>query len=72
MRWELVERNVSEMVDSPRRAQPDVTTWNTGQVAAVLSAGDHTDLAALWRLALLTGMRRGELLSVMWEDLDLD
>lgn len=72
MRWGLVDRNVSEMVDSPRRVQPDVTTWNTVQVAAVLSAGDDTDLAALWRLALLTGMRRGELLGVMWEDLDLD
>ncbi|MBA2278613.1 MAG: tyrosine-type recombinase/integrase [Chloroflexia bacterium] len=72
LRWGDVDRNVSEMVDPPRRTLPDVTTWDAKQTAAVLVVGDDTDLAALWRLALLTGMRRGELLGVMWEDLDLD
>lgn len=72
LRWGHVDRNVSEMVDPPRRTLPDVTTWDAKQTAAVLAAGDTTDLAALWRLALLTGMRRGELLGLMWDDLDLD
>jgi len=72
MRWGIVDRNVSEMVDPPRRATPDVTTWDAEQTVDVLAAGDSTDLAALWRLALLTGMRRGELLGLMWDDLDLD
>lgn len=72
MRWGLVERNVSEMIDAPRRTLPDVTTWNAKQTAAFLAAGDSSNLAALWRLALLTGMRRGELLGLMWDDLDLE
>lgn len=72
MRWGLVDRNVSEMTDAPRRTLPDVQTWGAKQAAAVLAAGDGTDLAALWRLALLCGMRRGELLGVKWEDIDLD
>jgi integrase len=29
-------------------------------------------LEALWRLAIYTGMRRGELLALKWADLDLD
>jgi len=29
-------------------------------------------LEALWRLAIYTGIRRGELLALKWADLDLD
>jgi integrase len=72
MRWELVNRNVSEMVDPPRRKTPEAKTWDAKQAAAVLTVGEQTPLAALWRLALLTGMRRGELLGLKWDDLDLD
>ncbi len=72
LRWGLVDRNVSEMTDAPRRTLPDVTTWNGSQSAAVLAAGDESDLAALWRLALLCGPRRGELLGLRWEDVDLE
>jgi len=72
MRWGLVERNVTELTGAPRRTLPDVNTWDAKQAAAVLAIGDETDTAALWRLALLCGMRRGELLGLMWDDLDLD
>ena len=72
MRWELVHRNVSEMVDPPRRKTPEAQTWDAKQIAAILAAGENTPLASLWRLALLTGMRRGELLGLKWEDIDLD
>jgi integrase len=68
----LASRNVTDMVDAPKRATPETQTWNTGQVAAVLAEAEKTDLAALWRLALLTGMRRGEILGLKWEDVDLD
>jgi len=72
MRWGLVTRNVTEAVDAPQPVNPECKTWDARQTAAVLAAGDATDLAALWRLALLCGMRRGELLGLSWDDLDLD
>jgi integrase len=72
VRWGIVGRNVTEAVDPPRRITPEAKTWNAQQVATVLAAAGDDDLEALWRLALLTGMRRGELIGLRWRDLDLD
>jgi integrase len=72
MRWGLVDRKISDLVDAPRGPAPDITTWSPDETAEFLSYADRSDLAALWRLALLCGMRRGEILGLRWEDVDLD
>jgi integrase len=72
MRWNLIARNVTEAVDPPRPGRSEYTTWSAAQAARFLAAAERDEYAALWRLAILTGMRRGELLGVKWEDLDLD
>lgn len=72
VRWGLTTRNVTEMVDAPRPANPEMKTWSAADVAAVLKAGEGDDLEALWRLALLGGMRRGELMGLTWADVDFD
>lgn len=71
VRWGLITRNVVEMVDAPRRKTPEYITWDQQQASAFLAVADKDDLAALWRLALHTGMRRGEILGLLWADLDL-
>jgi integrase len=53
--------------DAPRRLR----TWDADQVAHFLRHPRDRELHDLWRVALGTGMRRGELLGLRWEDLDL-
>jgi integrase len=72
LRWGLLLRNVTDAVDPPRRSETEMKVWNTRQVATFLKATAGDDLEALWRTALLTGLRRGELLGLRWADVDLD
>lgn len=45
--------------------------WDRQQVVRFLGAAESDRLGAIWRLALASGLRRGELLGLSWEDLSL-
>jgi integrase len=72
LRWHLVSRNVSGLVEVPRGQSPEMRTWSAAQARVFLSTTTEDPLHTLWRLALMTGLRRGELLVLRWQDLDLD
>lgn len=68
----LVQRNVSDMVRAPRRSNREMATLSDSQAKQFLAAVKDDRFAALYVLALTTGMREGELLGLRWQDLDLD
>lgn len=70
VKWQMVFRNVCDAVDAPRPQNPEMQTWSAEQVRAFLAGSRDDDLAALWRLAVVTGMRRGELLALRWGDVN--
>jgi len=72
VKWRMIARNVCDAVDPPREANPETKTWTTDEARSFLRLAASDDLAALWLLALNTGIRRGELLALRWQDLDLD
>lgn len=72
VRMRVIDRSVADLVDPPRSVKPDVKAWDVREVVRFLDVGDTSDLAALWRLALLGGLRRGELLGLKWDDVDLE
>ena len=42
------------------------------QANVLLNAAKQDDFEALWVLALTTGMRRGELLALKWQDINFE
>jgi integrase len=72
VRWNLVARNVCELVSPPRRKRFEIQPLSMEQIHRLLEAAQGHRLEALFVLALATGMRRGELLGLKWQDLDLE
>jgi integrase len=72
IRLELVQRNVSDLVDPPSRDRPEMAVLSPAQARGLLEAARGDRFEALYVLALTTGMREGELLALRWQDVDLD
>jgi len=71
----IAPKNVAERAKPPRpsrRSTRQVVSWDSHEIVQFLDAVANTRLAAVWRLAAMTGMRRGEILGLRWADLDLD
>ncbi|MFJ4969325.1 tyrosine-type recombinase/integrase [Streptomyces sp. NPDC088755] len=63
-----VARNVKVTTSHPRRFKP----LTAAKARQLLQAAKTDRLHAMYELALRTGLRKGELLGLHWEDLDLD
>ena len=57
---------------SPKKGRAEISALDETQVVALLSNLDRTLLGPVTRLAIYTGMRRGELLGLTWDAVDLD
>jgi len=71
VRWGLVSRNVADLVDAPREARKEMETLSETEVRQFLTEARQDRLAALWLLAITTGMRQGEMIATRWTDIDL-
>jgi integrase len=58
-------------VDPPARDDSvERTAWTLDETRRFLEVAASDRLAAIWRLALVSGLRRGELLGLRWGDVD--
>lgn len=71
-RRRLIARNPTRDVDPPRPRNVETKVWTSDEARAFLASTAGDRLHACWVLAVTTGLRRGELLGLRWDDVDLD
>jgi integrase len=69
---DLLSRNPASKVKPPNWTPKERTVWTAEEARRFLPASDSDTHRTLWVLALATGLRRGELLGLRWQDVDLD
>jgi integrase len=71
VRWNLIGRNPCDLVSPPRRKRFEIQPLDEEQARKLLTAAHGHRLEALFILALSTGLRRGELIGLKWQDINL-
>ncbi len=68
LRWGLIPRNPVEGVDPMKEHKQEMHLWTSAEAVTFLDTARSHRLYALFYLAMSTGMRRGELLGLRWQD----
>jgi integrase len=70
VRWGMVSRNVCDLVTPPRIVSREVVPLSVEQARILIKHVQGHRLEVLLATAVVTGMRRGELLALRWSDID--
>ncbi|MCX4801825.1 site-specific integrase [Streptomyces sp. NBC_01214] len=71
-REELVSRNVVSLVEPPKVQVREMSPWELDETLDFLAAARKDPLYPAFVLAIALGLRRGELVGLRWENVDLD
>jgi integrase len=73
VRRRILGSNLMKTSDfKPRRAVPNISVLKSDEAITVIRTSINDRLAARWALALLTGMRQGEVLGIELDQVDLE
>ncbi|MFC1846669.1 tyrosine-type recombinase/integrase, partial [Chloroflexota bacterium] len=70
VKWDLLNRNVADAVESPRIRRTEMQTWDEYEINLFLERTKDSPYYALFYTAIFTGMRRSEILALRWQDID--
>lgn len=68
----LINSNPARTVNLPKQKQKDIKFFDSEQISKFLKLVKGDDYYSAYLLELHTGMRRGELLALRWQDIDLE
>jgi len=75
VRWNKITRSPAGAADPPRAAcggDHEMKVWSVTELKKFLASQHESCLYPLWLTLATTGMRRGEVLGLRWEDVDLE
>jgi integrase len=67
-----ITRNPAALAKPPRVEQEEIVPYELEEVQKILAAAANRRNSARWAIALVLGLRQGEVLGLKWADLDLD
>lgn len=70
--WEVIARNPCRGVDPVKRAPKRISAIDETEALSLIDKLDGSQLRVPVLVAVMTGLRRGELLALRWSNVDLD
>lgn len=71
VKWQLLARNPADAVDPPKVERRHLDTYDMAQTAALIEGMRPTRMFTPTILAVLCGLRRGEIAALRWRNVDL-
>jgi integrase len=72
LRWRVIEYNPADAADPPKVTKKQRTALEAEEIVRLLAVAKGTSYYTPILLAVSCGMRRGEILGLKWEDVDLE
>jgi integrase len=72
VKWRMLARNSADAVDPPKIERSAMNTYDLAQTADLIDAARATRMTITVILAVLCGLRRGEIAALRWRNINLD
>ena len=72
LKWGVIETNVAKLVRTPKVPKKEMRVWDETQLAQFFQEFTNERYHTFFLVAATTGMRRGEVLGLKWEDIDFE
>jgi integrase len=72
VRWHFLSSNICDLLTPPRLVKQEIQPLTPDQARRLVEAARGHRLEVVLVLAITTGMRRGELLALRWQDIDFE
>ena len=72
VRWQMLAHNPVDAVDPPKTERGTMVTYDLAQTADLIDATRGTRMTITVILAVLCGLRRGEIAALRWRNVNLD
>jgi len=72
VRWGLIGVNPIADARKPAKKSPEMRAWDPQELGSFITETRNDRLSGVWHLLATTGLRRGEVLGLRWDDVDFD
>ncbi|MEK3819636.1 site-specific integrase [Cytobacillus sp. FSL W8-0315] len=71
-KWELIPKDIASLIEAPRLMKKEMKVWSVEQINEFLDHTKHSRYHPVFYLAAYTGMRKGEILGLTWDDINFE